>query len=163
MATFNALAAPAVNQQWTKDIAQVVKDNFDFFRTPPKALYAPSVAASAITTSSSTFVDLTGFSITFTTQGGVVVVGFAGRGQASVANVIRFDLLLDGVSVTGDNDGVGALSSGAANLPTEFAVWRWLAPAAGSRTIKVQWRTTSGIGTISPAGLCQLAAWEVWL
>lgn len=155
MATFVTLDSPAVNQQLTSATMQRIKDNFDFFRTPPKAYYAPSTGAANITTTSTSMVDLTGFSVTFTTQGGHVLVMFNARANGTT---VRFDIVMDGVSVTGDTDGIGA--PGATG---EVSICRILAPTAGSRTFKIQWRVTSGTGTVYPAGLCQLLAWELFL
>jgi hypothetical protein len=155
MATFAALAAAVVNGQFTQAIQDTIKNNFDFFRTPPKAYYAPSTGAANITTTSTSMVDLTGFTVTFTTQGGQVLVMFLARANGTT---VRFDIDVDGVSVTGDSDGVGA--PGATG---EVAVLRLLALTATSHTIKIRWRVTSGTGTIYPAGLCQLVAWEVFL
>ena len=155
MTTFASLSTPAVNQQFTSATVQTIKDNFDFFRTPPKAYYAPSVAAANITTTSTSMVDLTGFSVTFTTQGGQVLLMFNARANGTT---VRFDFMMDGVSITGDTDGVGA--PGATG---EVSICRIVAPTAGSRTFKVQWRVTSSTGTVYPAGLCQLLAWELFL
>lgn len=163
MATFNALETPSINQQYTKDIAQQIKDNFDFFRDPPKAYYAPSVAASNITTSSSSFVDITGFSLNLITQGGLIAVMLSLRIATSTAGTGRLDFTLDGVSISGDNNGIGAVPSHANDYQIPLTIWKILAPAAGTRTVAAQWRVTSGTGTIYPAGLCQMAVWELFL
>lgn len=152
---YQALTTPQPNDQVTKELLTIYKNNFDFFRTPPKAMYSPSVAAPNITTTSVSFVPLTGFSVNFVTQGGLVLMMLNGRANGTTA---RFDFLMDGLGVTADSDGVGA--PGATG---EISILRLLAPAAGSRTFSVSWRVTSGTGTVYPAGLCQLIAWEVFL
>lgn len=150
MADFTALDTPAVNSQLTAAILNRIKNNFDFFRTPPYAYYAPSLAASNITTTSTSFVDLTGFTVTLTTQGGLVAVWFNARANGTT---VRFDIHQDGLSISGDADGLGA--PGATG---EASIMRLLAPSAGSHTYKIQWKVTSGTGTVYPAGLCQLIA-----
>lgn len=163
MTTFSALDTPVINQQITKDILEQIKNNFDFFRTPPKGFYSPSVAASNITTTSTTFTTITGFTTTFTTQGGLLAVMLALRLSQSVSEIIRLDLTLDGISVTGDDTGLGLISTRVVDLQVPVTIWRILAPAAGSRTVAARWRVASGTGTIYPAGLCQLAVWELYL
>lgn len=164
MATFSALDTPVINQQITKDILETIKDNFDFFRTPPKGFYSPSVAASNITTTSTTFTTITGFSVDVTSQGGLLAVMLALRISGSGSTeTIRLDLTLDGISVTGDDTGFGIVSARVVDIQIPVTVWRILAPAAGAHTIAARWRVSSGTGTIYPAGLCQLAVWELYL
>lgn len=163
MSTFESLPTPSINDQYTKELAQKIKNNFDFFRTPPKAMYSPSLAASNITTTSTSFVDITGFSVNFTTQGGLIGVMLAVRASQSANEALFFDLNLDGVSVTGDNTGLGNISTRVVATAVPLTFWRILAPLAGSRTVAGRWRVASGTGTINPAGLCQLAVWELFL
>lgn len=146
--TFTAMSDYTANQQITDTDINYVIHNDDFLRNPPEASYSPSTGAANITTSSATMVDLTSFTVTLTSQGRMLYVLFAARANGTTA---RFDILLDGISVTGDNDGVGA--PGATG---EVSVIRLLTASAGSHTVKIQWRSTSGTVTVYPAGLCQL-------
>lgn len=156
--TWNDLVSPAgaVGDQFTADTYNKIVGDLDWLKNPPSDLYAPSVADSNITSSSTTFVDLTGFTITFTSQGGKILVFFTCRASSTNA---RFDMLLDGVSITGDNDGMGAVTPASTFGNNMFM--RIIAASAGSHTIKIQHRVTTGSDIIYPAGLCQLAAWEI--
>lgn len=132
-----------------------LRNSIDFLRDPPRTTYSPSLADANITTTSTVFVDITGFSVTVVSQGKPVDVEFMARVNTTNG---RFDLLVDGVSVTGDNDGLGA----AAPVSTFCAVniKRRIAVSAGSHTYKIQWRATAGTLTLYPAGLAQLTAVE---
>lgn len=152
MATWAALAAKNEGDQWNKDDFNQIKDNFDFLRTAPQ-FYSPPTSDPNITTTSTTFVDLTGFSLTHVSQGGLIEIAFVAR--VSVITV-RFDFLIDGVSITGDNDALGAPA-----VMGVVSILRYARPAAGSRQYKVQWRTTSGTGTVYPAGLAQFMVREL--
>jgi hypothetical protein len=154
--TWTDLADGAVGDQLTAALWTAAADNLDFLRNPPSDIYTPSLADANITTSSTTFVDLTGFSITLTTQGGKILVFF--RLRANSTNV-RWDVLLDGLSVTGDNDALGGVTPASTfGMNTCFLI---LAASAGVHTLKIQTRVTTGTLTVYPAGLCQFAAWEI--
>jgi hypothetical protein len=156
--TWTDVADFANGDQIPADILTDMTDDLDFLRSPPGALYALSTGAANITTSSATMVDLTGFSISFTCQGKPVEIIFTGRATSTTA---RFDILVDYglgggyVSLTSDNDGVGA--PGALGFVT---IVKRIAPAAATISVKVQWRSTSGTVTFYAAGLGQLWAVE---
>ncbi len=140
------------------DFMTAVKNDLLFLREPPGSYYALSTGAANITTSSATMVDLTGFEITFTCQGKPVEIMFSGR--ATNANA-RFDILVDYglgggyVSLTSDNDGVGA-----PGVTGMVCMIKRISPAAATIKVKVQWRSTSGTVTFYAAGLGQLWASE---
>jgi hypothetical protein len=146
----------AEGYQITKDFINQVAQNTDFLRNPPSDIYSPSTAASNITTTSTTPVLLTGFQLSLTTQGGKIFVFFCLRGNTTNA---RFDIYLDGVSVTGDSDYMGAVAP-ASTFGMNTAI-RILAASAGAHTLDLYWKVTASTGTIYPAGLCQFAAWEI--
>lgn len=146
----------AVGDQFTEDTVNYIFGDLDFLRNPPADIYTPSTAASNITTTSTTFVDLTGFTTSITTQGGAIRIDFRVRSNSTNA---RFDLLLDNVSITGDNDALGAVTPASTFGNNSF--FAIVAASAGPHTIKVQWRVTTGTGTVYPAGLCQLFVTEI--
>ncbi len=148
--------AAAGDQLTADEILNVIYGDLDFLRNPPRDTYSLSTGGSNITTTSTTFTDLTGFTRTITTQGGLVRVMFRVRANSTAA---RFDLLLDGVSVTADNDGLGAVAPVSTFGNNCFIVI--LAPTAGSHTFKIQWRVTTGTGTVYAAGLGQLHVEEI--
>ncbi len=153
MTIYTAIAAMYPGDQLTDTILGALIDNSAFFRDPPNDLYAAGLADANITTSSATFVDLTGYSVTVISQGNPMLMILMARAAGNT----RFDFLIDGVSITGDNDGVGG--TGATASSTTIA--RVVQPAAGSRVFKVQWRSTSGAVTFYPAGLSQLYVREI--
>lgn len=151
--TYTALSGKNPGDQMLDTMWDSLAANDDFFRNPPQGYYAQSTADANITTSSATMVDLGSYTVTFTSQGNNLEISLMGRATSTTA---RFDFLLDGVSITGDNDALGA--PGATGL---VSIKRIVAAAAGSHTIKVQWRSTSGTVTWYPAGLGQLYVREI--
>lgn len=154
--TWTDIPDGAIGDQFTADVFTDIVDDLDFLRNPPSDLYAPSTADANITTTSTTFVLLTGFSLSITSQGGKLLVLFRVRANSTAA---RFDIRLDSVSITGDNDGLGAVTPASTfGLNTGFVI---LAASAGAHTLDLYWRVTTGTGTVYPAGLCQFAVWEI--
>lgn len=151
--TYTALTGKNPGDQFTDTLFDALAANDDFFRNPPSGLYSQATSDSNITTSSATMVDLGSYSVTLTTQGNNVLIMLLGRANGTTA---RFDFLVNGVSITGDNDGLGA--PGATGAVT---IMRIVALTAGTYTIKVQWRSTSGTITWYPAGLGQLYVREL--
>lgn len=145
--TYTTLTAKNPGDQLTDTLMNQIIANIDFLRNPPLNSYAPGLADANITTTSTSFVDLTGYSISVTSQGNPMLIFFMAR----TAGNTRFDFLVDGVSITGDSDGVG----GAGATQSSTTIVRRVQPAAGARTFKVQWRSTSGTVTLYPAGLSQ--------
>lgn len=152
MSTYLAWAPMVTNAQITKELLNQLGENDAFFRQAP-AFYSPPTSDPNITTTSNSMVDLSGFSLPHTSQGGLIEISFLAR--LSVVT-IRVDLLIDGISITGDNDGVGAPP-----VTGSFSAIRYARPAAGLHTYKVQWRTTAGTGTLYPAGLAQFMVREI--
>jgi hypothetical protein len=148
--------AAAIGDQFTAERANQVYANLDFLRNPPSDIYTPATNAANITTTSTSFVDLTGFTTSITTQGGAIRVDFRVRANSTSA---RFDILLDNVSLSGDNDGFGAVTPASTFGNNSF--FAIVAASAGAHTIKIQWRVTAGTGTVYPAGLCQLYVTEI--
>jgi hypothetical protein len=102
-------------------------------------------SASAPTTTSATYVDLTDMSVTLTTRGGDLVVLFCGAfAHSGVGNSITVGLSLDAAAEVADmpiNEMVANLGF---NTATTF---RFPAPAAGSHTIKARWKTNGATAT----------------
>ena len=142
---------PASGTQVSSDWMGEVGANLDFLRNPPVLDVALSTGAANITTTSTTFVAITGFSGTITTQGNPIEICFDARVNTTAA---RFDIVVDGVSITADNDGLGA------NTPTStfglVSIRRRVALGAGAHTVAIQWRVTTGTGTLYAAGLAQM-------
>jgi len=121
-----------------------LKDNLDFLKAPPTALYTLN-QGSDYTTTSTSFVDVdaTNLSLTITTAGGDVLIVFTGYGGGT--SRLYFDILIDGVRMAGDDGFVSAVN--AVNTPVAIVVLKQgLAP--GSHTFKLQWKVNSGTGTL---------------
>ena len=125
-----------------------LRDNFDFLKTPPTALYILNESGDyTVTSTSFVNVDGTKLALTITTAGGDVLVGFCGSILQSAATVF-FDVEVDGSRTAGD-DGLCAVtpfSASARALATCFKLIQGLAP--GLHTFKLQWRVNSGTGTL---------------
>lgn len=101
-----------------------------------------------ISTTSTSFVDLTGATVTFTSAGGNLFAMFTATVTGASAAVITFRFALDG---TGTNNTL-AVAAGDANPRCATFFWRWTSGiSAGSHTIKVQWKVSTGTGTVSGA------------
>lgn len=133
-----------------------MRDNLEFLKTPPTALYTLNESSDYNTTSTSYVnVDNTKLALTITTAGGDVFIGFSGSITASGSLNAFFDIEIDGVRNGGD-DGLiaqGAAASARQNV-TFFKLVQGL--SAGSHTFKLQWKTSantltlySGAGTAS--------------
>lgn len=151
--TWTDIADGSPGDQFTDTLFTDMADDLDFLRNPPRGTYALSTAGSNVTTTSTTFTDLGAFTVTFTTQGNPVDMFFDAR--VNTSTVARFDFVVDGVSITADNDGLGAVSP--ISTFGSISIRRRISVTAGSHTFKVQWRSTSGATlTLYAAGLGQL-------
>jgi len=128
------------------DMNTHIRDNMDALKTPPSGVVN---FASAITTTSTSFVDLTGASITFTTTGGDVRVSFYVTLRNSSTGWTEFDILLDAVS-EGGSAGIVRSDNEAAVADAVVGFTRVISGlAAASHTFKIQWRVQSGTSTIN--------------
>lgn len=154
--TWTDIPAGAISDQFTADLFSQLAANTDFLRNPPADLYAPATSDSNITTSSTTFVLVTGFSLSVTTQGGRLKIEWSLRANTTNA---RFDIRVDGVSITGDNDGVGAVTPASTfGMNSGFRV---VNVSAGVHTVELYHRVTTGSDSVQPPGLCQFLAYEI--
>ena len=112
--------------------------------TPNDYTSAPDSSSSDETTTSSTYSDTT-LSQTFTVgKSGLVFANFSGRGDSS-SGICFFRLVVDGV-VKAEQ----AIASGVAGQPLCLGWCGVLAP--GSHTIKVQFRNTDNVSTLTLKG-----------
>lgn len=155
-ATWTTVSTGAAGDQITATNYNAIVNDLSFLRDPPHGYYALSTAGANITTTSTSMVDITGVTTTFTTQGNPVEIILMCRANTTNA---RFDFLIDGVSVTGDSDGLGAVTP--ASTFGNNTIIRLAAPTAGSHVFKAQWRVSTGTGTIYAAGLLQFLVREI--
>jgi hypothetical protein len=104
-----------------------------------------------ITTTSTSFTDATGLTVTITTTGGDVLVWFSGAVSIGSAAEIDVTLNVDGSAQGGTRGLAWTNFSSASNPVTISFVWRVAAPSAGSHTYKIQWKSP-GAGTATMYG-----------
>jgi len=101
------------------------------------------------TTNSTSFVDVdaTKLSLSLTTTGGDVLVGFMGLVKNSSNYWMWFDLDVDGNPYAGDDGITGIYSQASENKPVGFTVLL-TDLSAGNHTIKLQWKAQNGTVTL---------------
>lgn len=100
------------------------------------------------TTASTTFVDVdaTNFSLTITTNGGDVMIGFHGTGSVNNVNNIYMNIARDGVGLVGD-EGMMAETSSIANHLSNLSFLHVVANVLpGTHTFNLQWRVNADTG-----------------
>ncbi len=102
------------------------------------------------TTASTTFVDLSGASITLTTSGQPVLLLLTCVAQHDEnQGRVNFDFAVDGTRVSGCDIGLSICRITSANYATGFSMtWLVASLAAGEHTFKVQWSVDSGTGLV---------------
>jgi len=106
--------------------------------------------AGDITTTSTSLVDVTGATVTFTTGAFPVAYGATQCGNISLAGEeIFFNVDIDGSLQHGTNGIQGSQPAGSAGYPMLYSFSAQSAAlSAGSHTIKERWRVTAGTGTL---------------
>jgi hypothetical protein len=123
---------------------------------PTRGAGSVTLSAGDITTPSTSFVDLTGATLTITTAGGPVLLLFNVSSYNSAANYRNsFDFAVDGTRMAaaaafGLGSSMGPTSSVEAPGATLAALVTGL--SAASHTFKVQWRVAAGTGTVRADG-----------
>lgn len=103
--------------------------------------------ASDITTTSTTFVDMTGITLTLTTVGGDLLVNFSFSISNTNANrLLNVRVMLDGVTQGGASTRITAVDAPGSGA----IVLRLTGVSAGSHTVKVQWMTASATAQCRP-------------
>lgn len=131
------------------DLNEQVRDNLEWLKDPPRAAVA---LAANIATTSTAFVDAPGLTLTLTTAGGALLVGFTGVAGNTGGATVVFDLAVDGAS-QGGMDGVTGSNAGV--VPVSF-VWLVEGLAAGAHTVRLQWKVSAGTGTLYGGGTAYL-------
>jgi len=111
-----------------------------------------SSSCSTFTTTSTSFTDVTNLSVTLTSYGRPLMImvipdGSGNEGYAGVpaSASTSFRCLVDGGSI-----GENYIGTAGANVQNRWPALSWVYPvAAGSHTVKVQQRLSSGTGTVS--------------
>lgn len=132
-------------------INQEMRDRFDYLKTPPQAI---NTTGAAIATVAAAFTDIITLS-SITTTGGRLLITLLGTGFHSAAigtATGNFDVLVDGVSVSGLAAGVLSMHSIGANLVfnASFSILT-AAMSAAAHIVKLQAKTTAGTFTLAGA------------
>lgn len=125
-----------------------LRDNLDFLKNPPTALYILNESSDYTTTSTSFVnVDATKLSLSITTAGGDVLIGFCGCILQSSASVF-FDVDVDTVRSGGD-DGLCVVSPSSAAQRFNASFFKLIQGlSAGVHTFKLQWKVNAGTATL---------------
>lgn len=128
------------------DLNTHIRDNLNWLKAPTSGRVT---LANAISTTSTSFVDATGLTVTMTTSGGNVVVIFTAMANHSggASQNPFFDLVVDGAS-QGGTDGITAKSNTATIGDNVSFVWVVTGLSAASHTFKIQWKVGTGTGTL---------------
>lgn len=134
------------------DMNQYIRDNMDWLKAPPKATVQMS-GTSNFTTTSTSFVDVstTDFQLSITTAGGAVFGWFGvTMSMSSATNYAYFDVVIDGVSVSGAANGlVGGIRIATSTTVCVVIPFYKAGLSAGAHTIKLQYRTDNAANTLT--------------
>lgn len=100
-----------------------------------------------ITTTSTTFVDLTGVTITITTGARRVEVKFIACASINALGTLSYDLLVDSTSIGGASGIMRATSPAAGYIQNVSFSYMSDVLSAASHTFKIQWKTQLGTAT----------------
>lgn len=134
------------------DMNQYVRDNMDWLKAPPKGTVQMS-GTSNFTTTSTSFVDVstTDFQMSITTTGGAVFGWFVVTvSNSSGTNYANFDVVIDGVSVSGASNGVvGGIRLAASTTVSVMIPFYKSGLSAAAHTIKLQFRSDNAGNTVT--------------
>lgn len=120
------------------------------------------VTVATTTTTSATFVAMTGASITLTnTSGGRVVIWFNATVTNSGVQNVFLDFGIDGTRQGDTTNGLGYIGISTGSLRQMATLWFLTdtAPSAGSHTYAVYWKTSGGTATIDATN-CQFGVMD---
>jgi hypothetical protein len=127
------------------DFDNYISSNLMFLKTPTQSRLT---AGTLTTTTSASFVDITGVTITMTTNAYKCNIHFIASIACSTAGLVTTTLLIDGVNVGDATLGIQLGNyAGSSNLPFGF-VFPTAVLTAGSHTFKMQWKTSAGTATL---------------
>jgi len=131
--------------EWNTDLV----DNLQALKDPPTAHYELNEAADLTTTSTAwADVSTTKLTLSVTTTGGDLLVGFCGVVHKATDGRVYFDLQVDGVGGVAGDDGFIALEQATGRGPLSFT-YLVTGLAAGAHTLALRWKITgTGAATI---------------
>jgi hypothetical protein len=129
----------------SSDLNTHLRDNLEELKDPPSEQYVLNQGTDYTTTSTSWVnVDNTNLAFTLTTNGGDVLV-HVHLPVVGSGGIVYLDLEVDGTRLAGD-DGLARAAAGGVAIVSFTRLITGL--AAGSHTIKLQWKVGAGTGTI---------------
>lgn len=131
------------------DMNTYVRDNLNALKAPPSDNYEANEGAN-YTTSSATFADVDGtnLSLSITTTGGDIMIGFVGTLLHTAGNKIFFTVDIGGTDVAADDGIAGCTPANVVSDTSLSFVWLATSQAAGAKTIKLQWKTPAATATL---------------
>ena len=139
----------AVDEQLTASKLNThLRDNLNALKSPPSDNYECN-EGSDYSSNSTSFADVDGtnLSLTITTNGGDVMVGFHGTFQAGTNATVFLDVYVDTADDGGDDGYVVQIMP--ANSPETVSFVRLITGlSAGSHTFKLRWKTNGATVTL---------------
>ncbi|MEM9953355.1 MAG: hypothetical protein AAF846_17240 [Chloroflexota bacterium] len=134
------------------DMNTHIRDNLNALKDPPSDVNI--FDSSAFATSSTSFVDVdaTYLSSTITTNGGDVLVVLCVPIRHTATSYVDLDITIDGTRQGGTNGIIRFRTLGSGFNDVVTLVYMLTNLSAGSHTIALQWKTASGIATMSSLG-----------
>lgn len=142
-----------------------LRDNLDFLRTPPSDR---DLSNTAVSTTSTSMVDLTGASLSITTQGKNLIAFFSGTVSVAAGPVdeaARFQFDLDGTPSPALQQVRCLSTAGVADYKPVSFFYVFTGVSAAAHTVKVQWRSVGGAQVTLVLGgttAWHFAAVEAW-
>lgn len=128
----------------TEDDFDAIHGNLNYLLNPNRAAVELTDHATYTTTSTSFVdVDATNLTLTLETYGGPVLITVLGVLSSSSTNAVFFDVAIDGERISGASAGISRQYADVAR-PANFTLPVVL--AAGTHTLTLQWRVSSGTG-----------------
>lgn len=119
----------------------------------PASAQATSIAA--LSTTSTTWTDMTNMLVTLTTSGGNILISFTTQETNTDVAITAFRFVIDGTEVNSAIYGNAINQEDASSVMHQkniAATWLATGVTAGSHTVKVQWKVTSGTAYAPEAG-----------
>jgi hypothetical protein len=126
------------------DVNTELVENMLFLKSPP---FESVVLPAVITTTSTSFVEMTGSSITIQTQGGNLFIGVCGiADNNTIGATDTFDIAIDGVRQGNATTGLGSCRAAAATYADcmNMTMCTPTPPSVGSHTISAYWKVSAG-------------------
>lgn len=146
-ATWHAITTKSANEFITETVLnEQLRNNLEFLKSRP----FNEVNNTSRTTTSTSFVELTGSSISLTTYGGNVLIALMGTISNNTAGaVVYLDLAIDSTRQGDTTLGLGGTTAPFANYndAVGLAFFSTSAPSAASHSFSIYWKVSAGTGS----------------